>query len=158
MLATGGAANRGSCDSANWGSCEPGEPAQEEQRTEGSKGNCGTTREGEVDLVRPLKAGFETDPNSATQPALDPSSKLDLAARSKLTLAVPISIPTWPLRKFGFEGPPKPLACVQKNVSRSIKTLAADRDQIYNTAALRQLKANQKELTLGRNQFRAYLE
>ena len=53
--------------------------------------NCGTTREGEVDLVRPLKAGFETDPNSTTQPALDPSSKLDLAARSKLTLAVPIS-------------------------------------------------------------------
>ena len=54
-------------------------------------GNCGTTREGEVDLVHPLKAGFETDPKSATQPALDPSSKLDLAARSKLTLAVPIS-------------------------------------------------------------------
>ena len=67
--------------------------------------------------------------------------------------------PTWPLHKFGFEGPPKPLACVQKNVTRSIKTLAADdRDQIYNTTALRQLKANQKELTLGRNQFRAYLE
>ena len=54
-------------------------------------GNCGTTREGEVDLVRPLKAGFETDPKSTTQPALDPSSKLALAACSKLTLAVPIS-------------------------------------------------------------------
>ena len=118
--------------------------------------NCGTTREGEVDLVRPLKAGFETDPKSNTQPALDPSSKLALAARSKLTLTA--YNPTWPLRKFGFEGPPKPLACVQKNVTRSIKTLAADRDQIYNTTALRQLKANQKELTLGRNQFRAYLE
>ena len=57
----------------------------------GYEHNCGTTREGEVDLVHPLKAGFETDPKSATQPALDPSSKLALAACSKLTLAVPIS-------------------------------------------------------------------
>ena len=53
--------------------------------------NCGTTREGEVDLVHPLKAGFEQTRIQPTKPALDPSSKLDLAARSKLTLAVPIS-------------------------------------------------------------------
>ena len=50
------------------------------------------TREGEVDLVHPLKAGFETDPNSATQPALDPSSKLALAACSKLTLTAYIRL------------------------------------------------------------------
>ena len=54
--------------------------------------NCGTTREGEVDLVHPLKAGFETDPNSNTQPALDPSSKLALAACSKLTLTAYIRL------------------------------------------------------------------
>ena len=118
--------------------------------------NCGTTREGEVDLVSPLKAGFEQTRIPPHKTSFGPELKASFGRVFEVDFDC--LYPTWPLRKFGFEGPPKPLACVQKNVTRSIKTLAADRDQIYNTTALRQLKANQKELTLGRNQFRAYLE
>ena len=44
-------------------------------RLRGQQPNCGTTREGEVDLVHPLKAGFETDPKSTHTTSFGPELK-----------------------------------------------------------------------------------